>query len=324
MSPAPEPAPATGPRAAPPQSQAQSPVQSPAQPPSEWVVEATAANLERDVLARSLQVPVLLDFWATWCGPCKTLGPELERRAREGQGRFLLAKVDIDRNPELAQAFRVQAVPTVLAVVQGRIVDGFQGALPEKELDEFLARIAPGGPAPSRADLLVEHARAMAEDGELEQAIGHLREVLREAPEHREARVLLTELLIQAGKPREARLVLEKLAGDGKTTGAEADALQALRTKLDFAETAGDVAELEARAQAAPDDLGARIELARARIAAGENERGLAELLEVVRADQGAHRAEAKKAMLEVFAMLGLEDKLANEYRFKLSLELFS
>ena len=314
MIPAPEPAPATGPRAA--------PAPTAAQTGSEWVVEATAANLEREVLARSLQVPVLLDFWATWCGPCKTLGPELERRAREGQGRFLLAKVDIDRNPELAQAFRVQAVPTVLAVVQGRIVDGFQGALPEKELDEFLARIAPGGPAPSRADLLVEHARAMAEDGELDEAIGHLREVLREAPEHRESRVLLTELLIQAGKPREARLVLEKLAADA--TGAQADVLQALRTKLDFAETAGDVAELEARATAAPDDLGARIELARARIAAGEHARGLAELLEVVRADQGAHRAEAKKAMLEVFAMLGLEDKLANEYRFKLSLELFS
>jgi putative thioredoxin len=294
------------------------------QPPgptrSEWIVEADARTFQRDVLGRSLEVPVLLDFWATWCGPCKTLGPELEKRAREGQGRFLLAKIDIDRNPELAQAFGVQAVPTVLAVVQGRLADGFQGAVSPSELDAFLARVAPGGPAPTRTDVRIERARALAEGGQPDAAIGHLREILRDSPDHREARLTLAELLIETKKFREARLVLEKLEGDAD----DAERVKAVRAKLAFSEAAGDRAALEEQVRAAPGDAATRIELGKACIAAGDHAQGLEHLLEVVRADQGPLRAEAKKAMLEVFGMLGLEDKVANDYRFKLSLELFS
>ena len=287
---------------------------------SEWIVEADARNFERDVLGRSLELPVLLDFWATWCGPCKTLGPELEKRAREGRGRFLLAKIDIDRNPEIAQAFRVQAVPTVLAIAQGRLVDGFQGALAPGELDAFLARVAPSSPAQTQTDARIERARALAESGEPEAAIGHLREILREAPEHREARLTLAELLIETRKTREARLVLDKLANDE----GSAERVKALQAKLVFSEAAGDLAELEEKVRAAPGDSSARIELGKACVAAGDHAKGLEHLLEVVRLDQGPLRAEAKKTMLEVFGILGLEDKVANDYRFKLSLELFS
>ena len=146
------------------------------------------------------------------------------------------------------------------------------------------------------------------------------RSLLRDSPDHRETRLALAELLIDAKRPQEARLVLEKLAGDA----GDDDDVQALRSKLDFAAAAGDLSELEAEVRANPGDLAARIRLGKALVAAQEHARGLEQLLEVVRADAGAERAEAKKTMLEVFAMLGLEDKVANDYRFKLSLELFS
>ena len=213
----------------------------------------------------------------------------------------------------------MQAVPTVLAVVQGRVVDGFQGALPPAEIDEFLARVAPGGAAPSRTDLRVERALLVAEQGELEQATGLLREILRDEAEHSGARFALLDVLVRNKKAKEARLLLEALPDDGP----DAERKRALLAELDFAEVAGDRTEFEAALRTDPDDHGARIRLARALIAAKEHAAGLEHLLTVVRGDAGEHRTEAKKVMLEVFTMLGLEDKLANEYRFKLSLELF-
>ncbi len=285
-----------------------------------WIVDVDARNFEADVIARSRTTPVLVDFWASWCGPCKTLTPLLEKRAREGNGRFVLAKVDIDRNPELAQAFHVQAVPTVLAIAQGRLVDGFQGAYGEAELDRFLENVAPGGAPRSRGDALVERAREALAAGKAEQAIGLLRELLRDVPDHLAARLLLAEALLDANKAREASLVLEKIPA----AEAASDRVKALRARLDFAEAAGDLGDLERKVAANPDDLAARLELGKARIAARDYARGLETLLEIVRSDQGELGKQAKAAMLEVFGILGLEDPLANEYRFKLSLELFS
>ena len=285
-----------------------------------WIVDVDARTFEREIIERSASVPVVVDFWASWCGPCKTLTPLLEKRAREGNGRFVLAKVDIDRSPELAQAFRVQAVPTVLAIVQGRLADGFQGALGEKEVDDFLERIAPGRAPRNRADAQVERALAVIAEGKREQGIGLLRELLRETPDHVPARFALAETLIDAGKVQDAKLVLEKIPAEE----AESERGKALRTRLDYAQHAGDLAQLEEDVRARPDDQAARIQLGKAYVAARDYERGLENLLEVVRRDPSGLGKEAKAAMLEVFGILGLEDPVANEYRFKLSLELFN
>ncbi len=286
--------------------------------PNAWVVDVDARTFEQAVIERSRSVPVLVDFWAGWCGPCKTLSPLLERKARAGAGRFLLAKVDVEESPELAQAFRVQNIPSVLAVVDGRLADGFQGALPEAELDRFLDRIAPGGPA--QAEDVVERARRLDEEEKRDEAIALLRDHLRRESDHAPARTLLADLLVDAGKLREAKLVFEKLSAEAKDSPAG----KGLRARIDFAESATELGPLEHAVEEAPEDAGARLELGRAYAAAKEHEKGLAELLQAVQLDPAGRAAEAKAAMLEIFDILGLEDPLANEYRFKLSLELFA
>lgn len=284
---------------------------------SPWIVDVDARNFEQEVLVRSRSVPVVVDFWASWCGPCKTLGPLLEARARAGDGRFLLAKVDVDRSPELAQAFRVQGIPAVLAVVDGRLADGFQGALPEAELDQFLDRIAP------HLEITpLEEARALAEAGDRAAAVELLGEFLQDEPANAAAAVLLAGLHVDEGRLDEARAVLEGL----DETARESPEARAVAARIGFAAAAGDLAPLERAARERPDDPAALLALGRAQVAAGRSAEGLESLLSAVRLDpEGAGAgAEAKQAMRETFDLLGLEDPVANEYRFKLSMELFS
>jgi putative thioredoxin len=288
--------------------------------PDAWVVDVDARTFEKEVIERSRTLPVLIDFWAGWCGPCKELTPRLERRAREGAGRFRLAKIDVDANPELAQAFRVQGIPAVLAVVDGRLADGFQGALPDDELDSFLDRVAPGGP--SRQEQIVEQAREKIAAGEPAAAIALLRDYLRQRPDDAPARTLLVDVLLDEDKVREAKLVFEKLSQEARETPEG----KAVAGRIAFAESATDIGPLEAAVAAAPDDPAAHLELGRAYVAAKEYEKGLEELLAAVRLDPEGPEGggEAKASMIEVFELLGLEDPLANDYRFKLSLELFT
>jgi putative thioredoxin len=285
---------------------------------SPWVISVDAATFERDVLERSLSVPVVVDFWATWCGPCKTLGPLLEQRARDGAGRFLLAKVDVDRSPELAQAVRVQGIPTVIALAGGRLVDGFQGALPEPEIDAFLNRIAP--PRASIEEERLARARQLAAEGDAQQAIALLRSHLRDHPAHETARLVLGDLLVDQGRMEEARLLHEKLSEQVRES-AEG---RALLTRIEFAARSESLADLEEAVRAAPGDAAARLALGQARVATKLYAPGLSELLEAYRLDPAGIGRAAKAAMLETFELLGLEDPVANEYRFKLSLELFA
>jgi len=287
---------------------------------SPWIVDVDAATFQREVLDASLKRPVLVDFWAEWCEPCKTLGPLLEARAREGGGRFLLARVNIDQSPELAQALRVQGIPAVFAVVRGQLVDGFEGALPAERLDAFLERVAPGGPPAEGGGDPVERARALAAGGDRPGAIALLEERLGLRPGEPATLLALGDLLIDEGLLERAAVVIEDLPEDARGS-REA---RALADRLAFATSGTDLRSLRAAVVSDPADFDARLELGKALIAAKEFEAGLEELLEAVKIDPETRGKRAKAAMLETFELLGLEDPIANDYRFKLSLELFA
>ena len=286
-------------------------------PKSPWIVDVTTQDFETVVLQRSLELPVVVDFHASWCGPCAELGPALERAAIQADGGFLLAKVDVDANPDLAGAFRVQSIPMVVALAGGRMVDAFQGALPEPELLKFLARIVPDLEAGGGA---LDVAREALEGGDVDGALGTLEAHLVEHADDLAAHALRAEALVTAERLDEARAALAALTDAQR----EDDAIKAALARVAVADGAGDLAALRAAAEAAPEDVAARTAYGKALLASQDFARGLEELLEAVRLAPEDKDGEAKQAMLGAFDALGLEDELANRYRFELSLVLFA
>jgi putative thioredoxin len=285
---------------------------------SPHVVDVDLSNFEQVVLLGSRETPVLVDFWATWCGPCKALGPTLEKLADEMAGAFVLAKVDIDRNQEIAQAFRIQSVPTVVLIAGGQPVDAFAGARSYAEVKEFLERhLGPGagaGPDP------VAEARELLAAGELVQAVALLAEAVEADPGDQAARALLALALFEAEDVEGAREHLAAL----DEAGQELEDARSLRARLDLLDGAGDLEALRADLEAAPADVGRRIEYGRALVAVGRTEEGLDELLEACMRDLHFQDDAPRKALLEVFQALGPQDPLTLEYQQRLSVLLCS
>lgn len=272
----------------------------------------TEATFEAEVLNN--EKTVLVDFWAEWCGPCQTLKPMLEKLAEEYQGRFLLAKVNADTNPELSQYFGVRSIPTVVMLVGGQPQDGFTGALPESELRAFIDRFV----APPAADLRAE-AAALAQTGDWNGALQILIQATQENPSDEGARLDAVEALLELERKEEAEQLL------GLEYSTEADRAQSLKARLALAANAVDIAPLQAKVDANPDDHAARLELARALAGNGQYEAAMEAALEVVRRDRFFDAGAGRQVLLEFFEALGSNehyDDLVRKYRRALSATL--
>ncbi len=282
---------------------------------SQYAFDVSLADFQDKVVAAAEQTPVVVDFWAPWCAPCQTLKPLLEKLAEEYQGRFLLAMINADENPELAGHFGVRNIPSVKVVFQGQLVDEFNGALPEGELRAFLDRIA----LPAQDADLREQAKALIVEGRFEEALTLLVEATRLSPEDEGARLDAIEVLIELGRTDEAN---QLLATDYTK---EADRAAALRARLALSQGGADTAALEARLADNPDDHATRLALSQAFAAARQYREAMEAALTVVQRDRFFNEGAGRKALLQLFEALGgseTYDDLIREFRRKLSATL--
>lgn len=274
------------------------------------VTNVSTDDFQQAVLLRSRDVPVLVDFWAEWCQPCKTLSPTLEALANEYGGAFELAKIDVDANQELSAQFGIQSIPTVVAIKDGREVTRFTGALPADAIRQFIEPLLP-----TELDAMIDQARTALVDGDDATAEHIFRQVLESQSDHSEAGTSLAAMLIDRGDIDEALIVLGKLVPN-----ADVDRLQAaarLRRR-----GGDDIAELEATAAANPESDAAQISLAQALAGKSEYEPALDKLLAVV-VKKTDGWDDARQAMIDVFDVLGNEHPLTAEYRKRLATALF-
>lgn len=288
---------------------------------ADLIKDATDASFIADVVEASKTTPVIVDFWATWCGPCRQLGPALEKAVAAAKGAVKLVKVDIDKNPAYAGQLRVQSIPAVFAFVDGRPVDGFMGALPDSQVKAFVERIAKqGGGGVSPVDELLEMAKESLELGDLGGAAQAYAQALQMDPQNARAIGGMARLYQQAGDLERAREVLEMAAPDARDPG-----IDAVRAALSLAEAApSETAEFEARIAADPTDHEARIELAKGLAASGRMMEAVDHLIESIGQDRAWNDEAARKQLLTVFDAAGPMSDVAKQGRRKLSAILFS
>ena len=292
----------------------------PAAPAAEGlIVDGTDASFMTDVIEASKIQPVIVDFWATWCGPCKTLTPALEKAVTAAKGAVKLVKIDVDKNPAYAGQLRVKSIPTVYAFVDGQPVDGFMGAVPDSQLKAFIEKLA-GPAAPSNVDeLLAEAALAMA-DGTLPVAAQAFASVLDLEPLNVKALAGLARCCIEAGDLEQAAELVALIPA-----GAKDPILDSVKATLALAaEPPSETSAFEARLLADPNDHEARFELAKARAAQGHLAASADHLLQIIAADRTWNDEAARKQLLTVFEAAGPLSEVAKQGRRRLSSILFS
>jgi len=294
-----------------------------AAPAGDLIKDSDTAGFMADVIEASQTTPVIVDFWAPWCGPCKQLTPLIERLVKQYAGKVKLVKINVDENQELASQFRVQSIPAVYAFKGGRPFDGFMGALPESQIKQFIERLVGGG---SPIDDALGEAETLTKEGQHEEALAIFQEILSQEPTHVKALAGALRAYIALGQDDLAREVLGKLPDPIKK---HAD-IQSVQTALDLkAQTAnsGDAAEvaaLEAKAAADPKDMQTRLDLAMARFGAGNREGAVDDLLAMIKADRKWNEEAARKQLVKFFEAFGPADPLTKSGRRRLSAILFA
>ena len=293
--------------------------------PADVIKDGSTETFMADVIEASMETPVVVDFWAPWCGPCKQLGPILEKVVQGANGGVKLVKIDIDQNPEIAQQLRIQSIPAVFAFSGGRPVDAFQGALPESQVKTFIDKLAKeaGTAVSSPLDDALAQAAERLEAKDFGAAASIYAQVVQHAPDNAAGIAGLTRALLGQGDLARAREVFDTLP-EAARSGAEAEAAASALALAEKTAETGDRGELLARLEADPNDHQARFDLALALHAEGRNEEAIDTLIEIVRRAREWNEQAARKQLLEMFEALGPADPVTVAGRRKLSAILFS
>jgi len=284
---------------------------------SDFTITATDADFDAVVIEGSRQTPVIVDFWAPWCGPCRTLTPILEKLAENYQGKFVLAKINADENPALSQRFNVRSIPSVMAFVDGEAVDQFLGAQPESAVRAFLDRVLP-----TAGEVLRREAAQLRAEGKLDAALNLLNEGVQSEPNNEDVLADLVETLLDLGQVEQARQAGGRLAPIRTPRHRAAQALARLEL-IDDGGPAADASVLEARIHAQPDDLASRVALAKVYAREHAYEQALEQLLATLKHDRTFGGDIARKTMLALFELLGSDDPLVRKYRKELAAALY-
>ena len=291
-------------------------------PPADLIKDSGTATFVADVIEASKTSPVIVDFWAPWCGPCKQLTPTIEKLVKQYAGKVKLVKVNVDENQPLATQFRVQSIPAVYAFKGGRPVDGFMGAMPESQVKQFIEKLTGGAGNP--IDDALEQASEFLKQNQIDVALEIYQEILSQDPAHAKALGGALKCYVAMGQEDVARDLLKKIPEALLKSPDIASVRTALELKDQAQGAASEIEGLAAKAAANPKDMQARLDLAMARFALGEKESAMNELLEMMKLDRKWNEEAARKQLVKFFEAFGPTDPLTIQGRRRMSSILFS